>query len=845
MYMHIKLTTKMNRILTLVLALLVSVLGFAQSPEGINYQAVITNNSGSALANQSVTMRTGIYSGVNGTIKEYEETHVLTTSDNGHVSLVIGQGSVLSGTFGNISWGDSRHFLKVEVDKGEGYINMGLVQLQSVPYSLYSKTAGEVENLPTMELNDMSDVDAVSPSSNAVLKYDGSKWVSGTDETGSTYTAGSGININSNEINALNNDPIWNATKLNGRSVSNSTPNSGDILKWDGSAWGISSDDVNTYNAGSGLTLNSGTFSANTNDPLWNASKLKGNDISSKNPSSGEVLKWNGTNWAPSTDDNDKYTAGNGIAINSGAIDATNSSAMWNADKLQGRGVSNVTPATGEVLEYDGTNWTPRAKNSYSAGTGISIASGTISAQNTTDMWNADKLRGRGVSTTSPSSGEVLKWNGTTWAPAADNGASYSAGTGISIASNAINATNGTAMWNADKIQGRAASTSTPNNGDVLKWSGSAWAPATDNGASYSAGTGITISSNTIAASNGSAIWNAEKLQGRSMSSTAPTTGQVLKWNGSAWTPAKDSSGGGSSSSVWSKSGNNIYSGTNDNVGINRTNPTSRLHVWDSITSGSGVNLLADYRLYPSPSSSAGGWVLRTVGDINSSAEIIGMMGITTGSSSVTGASGYGLLSIAGSVADNAYGVYSLAEDANIRTYALQAVSDGTGTFNIGGFFIADRNSSNSNYGVYAIADSASTAVAGYFDGDVTYTGTLTGPSDQFLKKDISNMPTALGSIMSLNPKTYYFKADDSPLNLPEGKQFGFIAQELEEVFPELIHEQKHIDNPREKKGAVETTTYKSVDYMSLIPVLTKAIQEQQEMIDELKKEVEILKSQK
>lgn len=82
-------------------------------------------------------------------------------------------------------------------------------------------------------------------------------------------------------------------------------------------------------------------------------------------------------------------------------------------------------------------------------------------------------------------------------------------------------------------------------------------------------------------------------------------------------------------------------------------------------------------------------------------------------------------------------------------------------------------------------------------------------------------------------------------MNLPEGEQFGFLAQDLEEVFPNLVHKQKHIENPTEKKEDIITKEYNSVDYMSLIPVLTKALQEQQVMIEELKKEVEELKSQK
>jgi len=226
-------------------------------------------------------------------------------------------------------------------------------------------------------------------------------------------------------------------------------------------------------------------------------------------------------------------------------------------------------------------------------------------------------------------------------------------------------------MWNASSIQGNSVTGVSPSNGEILKWNGSTWALSTDDNTSYSSGTGISIASGTISASSNSAIWNANQIQGRNVSSTAPTSGQVLKWNGSNWAPANDSSGGGSSSSVWSKSGNNIYSGANDNVGINRTSPTSRLHVWDSLTSGSGVNILADYRLYPSPASNAGGWVVREVGDINSSAEVIGNLAVTTGSSTVNGATSYGVLAIAGSEADNSYGLYTLAEESDVRNYGV------------------------------------------------------------------------------------------------------------------------------------------------------------------------------
>lgn len=57
--------------------------------------------------------------------------------------------------------------------------------------------------------------------------------------------------------------------------------------------------------------------------------------------------------------------------------------------------------------------------------------------------------------------------------------------------------------------------------------------------AAFSAGTGINLSgAGVISALNTTALWNASQLQGVSISATAPTTGQVLTYNGTAWTPA-------------------------------------------------------------------------------------------------------------------------------------------------------------------------------------------------------------------------------------------------------------------------------------------------------------------
>jgi hypothetical protein len=93
------------------------------------------------------------------------------------------------------------------------------------------------------------------------------------------------------------------------------------------------------------------------------------------------------------------------------------------------------------------------------------------------------------------------------------------------------------------KLQGKPLSNNPPAVGQVLKWNGSAWEPANENasgGSTYNAGTGLAIQGSTIYANNIAPMWNANKISGNAVTNTTPTTGQVLKWNGTAWEPALD-----------------------------------------------------------------------------------------------------------------------------------------------------------------------------------------------------------------------------------------------------------------------------------------------------------------
>lgn len=133
---------------------------------------------------------------------------------------------------------------------------------------------------------------------------------------------------------------------------------------------------------------------------------------------------------------------------------------------------------------------------------------------------------------------------------------------------------------------------------------------------------------------------------------------------------------------------------------------------------------------------------------------------------------------------------------------------------------------------------------AGYFNGNVYVAGTVTSTSDASKKKNIQALTGALDIIGQLEPKTYDY-IDDADLALPSEKQYGFLAQDLEKVLPELVKDVETLAPPVEVAEGEEgemsppevTGTIKSVNYTALIPVLVEAIQELQAEVDALKAE--------
>jgi hypothetical protein len=193
------------------------------------------------------------------------------------------------------------------------------------------------------------------------------------------------------------------------------------------------------------------------------------------------------------------------------------------------------------------------------------------------------------------------------------------------------------------------------------------------------------------------------------------------------------------------------------------------------------------------------------------------------------------------------YGIYNYSSmngsSTGYGTYNYHSAGNGTGVrYGLYNYLSCGSNT-GTKYGLYS-GVSCGGDYAGYFSGNVFISGTLTAASDAAKKQNIEPLQGALAIVSQLDAKTYDY-IQDANMALPTEHQFGFLAQDLEKVLPQLV---KEVENPAapiqsheegdgtelpSESGPQEYETVKSVNYIGLIPVLVKAMQEQQTLIEE------------
>jgi hypothetical protein len=182
---------KKNLTLLLFLALsLIYSLSYAQAPNGINYQAVIRNNTGTLQSNKPMAIRVNIkQNSPNGTVV-FSERHNVTSDQFGLVNFVIGNGTFLGGgPFANINWANGPFYLDLGVAFSGLpapiiYMPYGTQQMMSVPYALYAKSSGNLVNqwkygagVPASNLGLVGDYYLDTATGNVYTKTNGTTWV--------------------------------------------------------------------------------------------------------------------------------------------------------------------------------------------------------------------------------------------------------------------------------------------------------------------------------------------------------------------------------------------------------------------------------------------------------------------------------------------------------------------------------------------------------------------------------------------------------------------------------------------------------------------------------------------
>ena len=109
-------------------------------------------------------------------------------------------------------------------------------------------------------------------------------------------------------------------------------------------------------------------------------------------------------------------------------------------------------------------------------------------------------------------------------------------------------------------------------------------------------------------------------------------------------------------------------------------------------------------------------------------------------------------------------------------------------------------------------------------DADLIVTGSIFNVSDKRLKENIIDIKDSIDDLLTLNPSTFTFKNDNK-----KKKHYGFLAQDVEKVFPELVENNNF-------------SGYKTINYQEFIPLILAKMKMMDEEIRELKEEINELK---
>ncbi len=433
---------------------------------------------------------------------------------------------------------------------------------------------------------------------------------------------------------------------------------------------------------------------------------------------------------------------------------------------------------------------------SWGGGSTNQIATYTGSSWTFTTPSNRDA-----VFATTPSNGYVF--NGTSWNQF-NSSVTYSFGTGLSNSSNTISIANsGVATTHiadgavtASKLNSMGAT-----SGQILRYNGSAWAPTTLNSGTVT----------SVSVGSGLSVTNATTTPSISITTVPVANGGTGSVNGSiAGTGALTFAAGGTNQNVTLSPSGSGYTLLNGKVGMGISTPATTLHIENSNVFSGSDN--------PSTTSVPSIYINNSN---NSSSSAHAILAVRTGGNS--GGNPYISWDI------NAVKGYSMGINNSTDQLIINSRWDfATGTAANNMMIFNESGQSR-----VIIPNDGGTYNTGWPSGwggglatyDMTLSGiyytTLSARSDRRLKNEINAITTAdAHKLLKLNPVSYYWNkgiCDDHAL------QYGFIAQEIEKVFPDIV------------STASDEMQTKSVNYQSFHALTVKMIQDQEAEIQNLR----------
>lgn len=870
----------MKKICVIVFAVMLTANGLAQAPLKMSYQAVIRNSSNQLVTSQAVGIKVSILKGsVTGT-SVYTETQTPNTNANGLVSIEIGG----KAGFDAINWADGPYFIKTETDPagGTNYTIIGTSQILSVPYALHSTTAetlstGITETDPVFGASSAKGITSTHISNwNTAFGWGNhatSGYLKSYTETDPLWSVASAnyytkANMQTSGASQLHFNNLTNKpTTVSGYGIA-------DAMTTAHAANGITSNNITNWNTAFGWGNHAGLYRPINYVPAW--SEITSNPFVFSGLVNNQLLKYNSTsmkweNWTPNfltgfTETDPYWTAaiasyytktnmqtsgaaqlhfnnltnkpttvsGYGITdamttahaaygITSTNITHWNTAYGWGNHAGLYRPVSYV-PAWGEITgkpvfasvattgSYTDLNNKPTILNSQWTTSGNNI------------YYNTGKV---GIGSKNPAG--MLEINGFSgdWYPhlylsdslgyARMDFRTMLASTKHWVLAGYTNNTDGESQWNLNYNN----STTGKNIFSVYGDSRIAFDGDVGIGLNNPAGM-LEINGNSVDTYPHLLLSEAD---GFSRIAFRTMLASTKHWVLAGHTNQTDGDSQWHLNYFNGSEGKNMFSvygdsriAFNGNVAIGMTYPRYNLTIYNDNSAGIGF--------YNSTSGTTGtdGFMIR--------AEATGSpvwiwnwenSNIHIGTNNLNR-----MLIKANGVVDimNELNLHSDGKDGAALFVNNEEALWWNGTYFSWGYA--------GQYNYFAnkitIGNKANPGYMLYVDGTAYATGTWNS-SDARLKKNITPIDNALNKIMKIRGTSFEFRQDEfKDYQFAHGLQFGFIAQELEDVLPEVVN--------------TDSNGYKAINYSEIIPVLTEAVKEQQKTIEKLEAENNLLKKE-